>query len=77
MENKKLSKIFYTGIKYSKWFNVHYEFETAEGGAWFTSGDEYLMEFRDKWLYFLGIPIYRFYCKSKIKGLYSQENNIL
>jgi hypothetical protein len=66
----RCSSFFYTGIKESKSQNVHYEFESADGGAWFTSGDEYLWEFTERWIYFLGLPIWRTYFKAENKGLY-------
>ncbi len=66
----RCSSFFYTGIKENKSQNVHYEFESADGGAWFTSGDEYLWELTESWVYFLGIPIWRIYFKVENKGLY-------
>ena len=63
-------EFFYTGIKENKWTNVHYEFESADGGSWFTSGEEHLFEFTNKWIYFLGLPIWRTYFRVEDKGLY-------
>ena len=66
----RCSSFFYTGIKESKWVNIHFEFESADGGAWFTSGDEYLWEFTERWFYFLGLPIWRLYFNAENKGKY-------
>lgn len=64
------SSFFYTGIKESKWENVHFEFESVDGGAWFTSGDEYLWQFTERWIYFIGLPIWRLQFKAENKGRY-------
>ncbi len=71
---KILFKILFTGIKEKKWTNVHYDFESADGGAWFTSGDERLYEFTERWVYFLGLPVWRLYLGVKDKGLYDIDN---
>jgi hypothetical protein len=70
----RCSSFFFTGIKESKWVNVHYEFESAESGRWFTSGDAHLWEFTDRWIYFLGLPIWRLYFNAEDKGIYDTEN---
>ena len=57
----RCSSFFFIEIKESKWVNVHYEFESAESGRWFTSGDAHLWEFTDRWIYFLGLPIWRLF----------------
>lgn len=66
----RCSSFFYTGIKESKWENIYFEFESVDGGAWFTSGDEYLYEFTERWVYFLGLPIWRLQFKAENKGIY-------
>jgi len=67
----KHSSFFYTGIKENKWRNIHFEFESAESGVWYTSGDEYLWEFTERWIYFIGLPIWRLYHNAENKGKYN------
>ena len=57
-------------VKENKWMNVHFEFESTESGALFTSGDEYLWEFTERWIYFLGFPILRLYFNAENLGLF-------
>ncbi len=71
----RCSSFFYTGIKESKWENIHFEFEIDNTSwftkpTWFTSGDEYLWEFTERWIYFLGLPIWRLQFKAENKGRY-------
>lgn len=61
----------YTGIKEETWTNVHFDIETAEGGSWFTSGEERIYKFRAKQIYLLGFTIWLYNITSDCLGLYS------
>lgn len=58
------------GIKENHWVSVHSEIETADGGAWFTSGDEYVYDNYSKWFYLFWIPVWRLKRRTNCRGLY-------
>jgi hypothetical protein len=54
-------------IKESISQSVHQEFESSDGGGWFSSGDYYLHTQKSRWIYFLGIPIWRLSSEWKVE----------
>lgn len=69
----KVKEFFFTGTKTSTWQNVHQEFESTDGGGWFSSGDYYMHTFTAKWLYLFGLPIWRLSYETN-REFYEAEN---
>jgi len=65
-----LRTFFYFGLKTKEWYNVHHEVETTESGKYYTFGEARMYHFTEKWLYILGLPIWRTYFNCEDKGLY-------
>jgi len=65
-----LRTFFYCGVKEKKWNNVHHKIETAESGRYHAFGEARMYHFTEKWIYILGLPIWRTYFNCEDKGLY-------
>lgn len=65
-----LRTFFYCGTKVKEWDNVHHEIETTESGRYYAFGEARMYHFTEKWLYIIGIPIWRLHFNCEDKGLY-------